>query len=206
MVTTPPSASWATQLVLRDGTQMLMRRVHPCDETGLFELLTLLSPKSIYLRFCSGGANLRAAVLDFTRASDERIGVVACDVTGEIVAHAEYVLTSRSEAEVAVVVADRLQGRGLAREMLEWLAADAGARGIERFIASVLPSNASMLRLFKHAFYARVLEEWPVCELWFPTSISARERRARPRTVQMRSRRDAHESAPTAPLPAAHAA
>lgn len=172
----PPAST--TPLALRDGTVMLVRRVQPGDADGLQRFLKGLSPRSVYLRFCSGGANLNAAVHRFTEVTGERVGVVACDPQREIVAHAEYLLIPSGRAEVAVVVADQLQGRGLARKMIDWLATDAARQGIESFVASVLPENAPMLALFTRAFDATVTESPMMCEVSFPIPQAMAERRA----------------------------
>lgn len=170
MAHTPASIPWGSRVVLRDGTVTVLRRVHPNDAGGLLCFLNGLSPMSVYLRFCSGGANLRAAVVRFTEADTDRVGVVACDLQGNIVGHAEYLLVAPGRAEVAIVVADRLQGMGLARAMIAWLAADADAHGVQRFIASVLPRNAPMLKLFRRAFGARVRDDATMCTVSFPTA------------------------------------
>ena len=57
-------------------------------------------------------------------------------------------LRDPSRAEVAFVVADEFQRRGIASRLLERLAAHARDAGIDRFVAQVLPENAAMLRVF----------------------------------------------------------
>jgi acyl-CoA synthetase (NDP forming)/GNAT superfamily N-acetyltransferase len=57
------------------------------------------------------------------------------------------------EAEVAFVVEDAQQGRGIGSVLLEHLAAAARDVGITRFVAEVLPENAPMLRVFADAGY-----------------------------------------------------
>ena len=56
-------------------------------------------------------------------------------------------------AEVAFVVADAHQGRGIGSVLLEHLAAAARECGIERFEAVVLAENAAMIRVFRDAGY-----------------------------------------------------
>ena len=57
-------------------------------------------------------------------------------------------------AEVAFVVEDGQQRRGLATVMLEHLAAVARSNGIERFFAETLPENRAMMDVFRHAGFA----------------------------------------------------
>ncbi len=137
MVSGPRSGSFAGRVELRDGTVAFVRPVHPRDAAGLLRFLRRLSPTSVYLRFCSGGANLRAAMLAFIEVGEDKVGFVACDLEGEIVGHAEYVrLPSCRQAEVAVVLADEMQGQGLAHQLIRVLAADASTRGVDEFVAT----------------------------------------------------------------------
>ena len=60
-------------------------------------------------------------------------------------------LEDKTAAEVAFVVEDHQQRRGLATVMLEHLAAVARSNGIERFDAETLPDNRAMMDVFRHA-------------------------------------------------------
>jgi RimJ/RimL family protein N-acetyltransferase len=171
MAQTPTLTSWATRIALRDGTVTLVRHVDPDDESALLRFLRGLSPASVYLRFCCGGANLRAAVTRFMQIQDDRVGIVACDVKGEIVGHAEYLLTrTPGQAEVAIVVADQMHGKGLGRQLVQCLAAEASEHGVEEFVATVLPSNTAMLRLFMRSFGASVIDDTTLCDVSFATA------------------------------------
>ncbi|HKH75426.1 MAG TPA: GNAT family N-acetyltransferase [Rubrobacteraceae bacterium] len=70
---------------------------------------------------------------------------------GEIVGHAMYVST-RGEAEFAVVVEDRWQARGAGKRLLRTLAARAEGRGVETFTGAVIGENRRMLDLIRSAF------------------------------------------------------
>ena len=59
-------------------------------------------------------------------------------------------------AEVAVVVADRLQGQGLGTRLVGRLTILAAEAGITRFVACVLPDKTGMLQLFTRHFGASV--------------------------------------------------
>src|SRR5439155_21772564 len=74
----------------------------------------------------------------------------------ELIAVARYerLGAGSPEAEVAFVVEDAHQGRGLGPVLLEYLAAAAAEEGISRFVAEVLPSNAPMLGVFAAAGYS----------------------------------------------------
>ncbi len=96
-------------------------------------------------------------------------------------------------AEVAFLVQDAHQGRGVASALLEHIAAVARERGIRRFAAEVLPANNKMIKVFTDAGYQQKRSfEDGVVRLEFdlePTDRSlavqrAREQRAEARSVQ----------------------
>lgn len=101
--------------------------------------------------------------------------------------------TSPDTAEVAFLVEDAQQGRGLGTVLLEHIAAAARERGIRRFIADVLPENRRMSMVFREAGYkAEQRFEDGVLRLTLdlePTETSrevmaAREHRAEARSIQ----------------------
>lgn len=146
---------------LRDGSWVSLRPATAADESALREFLDSLSAESRRLRFFSGAADTDAAAHWAAVVSPDRYGLIAHDCTGAIVAHATYVQLDapgggETRAEVAVEVADRLHGKGLATILIERLAAVAEARGIRRFVAEVLPENRAMLDVFRDGFDAHL--------------------------------------------------
>ncbi len=91
---------------------------------------------------------------------DKRVAIVAT-VGDEIIGVGRYDRVSDAEAEVAFTVRDDHQGRGLGSVLLEHLAAAARERGVDRFVAEVLPGNRKMLGTFAVAGYtvAQEMEE-----------------------------------------------
>ena len=123
---------------------------------------------------------------------DERAAVVAL-LRDQIVGVCRYSrFPGTADAEVAVVVEDAHQGRGLGALLLEHMESAARERGVERFVADVLPSNRRMLAVFRAAGFeiSREMADGYV-ELTFsiqetPASVSvvrAREHRAEARSV-----------------------
>ena len=60
-----------------------------------------------------------------------------------------YVVVRPGQAEVAFVVVDEYQGRGIGRALMRHLTSIACAAGLRTLIAEVLPENTAMLGLFK---------------------------------------------------------
>ena len=159
---------------LRDGSWVTLRPITAADEPALRAFLAGLSDESRRLRFFSGAVDTDMAAHWAALTSPGRYGLVAHDSTGAIVAHAAYIQLDaiRGEeprAEVAVEVADRLHGRGLATIMIERLAAVAEARGIKRFVAEVLPENKPMLDVFRDGFDADLRFREGADTVEFPT-------------------------------------
>ena len=150
-------SGWESDVVLRDGGTVQLRPIRPSDAASIQALHGRLSQQTIYFRFFSPLASLSAKMLERFVNVDyvDRLALVA--VLGhDIVGVGRYErLPSHSgpgdEAEVAFLVDDAQQGRGLGTVLLEQLALYAAAAGITRFVADTLPENARMLRVFHEA-------------------------------------------------------
>jgi acetyl coenzyme A synthetase (ADP forming)-like protein len=162
-------------VILRDGGTL---RLHPpgaSDADALLDLLGGLSERSFYLRF-HGFPKVRPQLVEPFLDPDwvDRGALIGAlnDESGaqRAVALASYArLRDPATAEVAFVVADDHQGRGIGTRLLEQLAARAAAVGIERFVAEVRPENHPMLHVFEDAGFevGRVLDGGTV-EVTFP--------------------------------------
>lgn len=146
---------WETDVVLSDGGTVRIRPILPTDASLIEKLHDSLSAETIYFRFFSPIPKLSETMLQrFVNVDySDRMAFVAI-FRNEIIAVSRYErLPGRSEAEVAFLVSDPHQGRGLGSIMLEMLAARASEAGISRFMADTLPENQKMLRVFRSAGY-----------------------------------------------------
>ncbi|HTZ08599.1 MAG TPA: GNAT family N-acetyltransferase, partial [Acidimicrobiales bacterium] len=144
-------------VLLADGTTARLRPITPDDADALRAFHARLSQETIVLRFFGPHPRLSdTEVARFTHVDGtDRVALVA-ERGGELVAVARYDRSPGSdEAEVAFVVDDRFQGRGLGTILLEHLAAAARPRGVRRFVADTLSENHRMLRVFRDAGFAR---------------------------------------------------
>ncbi|MFR9673370.1 GNAT family N-acetyltransferase [Streptomyces sp. TR02-1] len=199
---------WEADVVLRDGGTARIRPITEDDAERLVAFYEQVSDESKYYRFFAPYPRLSDRdVHRFTHHDYvDRVGLAAT-VRGEIIATVRYDrigaggLPASSgtdggegdEAEVAFLVQDAHQGRGLASALLEHIGAVARERGIRRFSAEVLPANTKMVKVFTDAGYSqrRSFEDGSV-HLTFdlePTERSlavmhAREQRAEGRSVQ----------------------
>lgn len=144
---------WESDALLADGGTIHIRPIHADDGPALAALHERLSPDSIYMRFLSAHPRLSPEELDrFSHVDyNDRMALVAA--LGErVVAVARYERQAGEEdAEVAFVVEDAHQGRGICTLLLEHLAAFARSKGVRRFTADTLPENRKMLAVFRHA-------------------------------------------------------
>ena len=143
--------------VLADGGTIHLRPIHPDDGPGLEAFHSRLSPESIYLRFFGSHPRLSSSeVQRFTHVDGtDRMALVAT-LHQEIVGVARYdrLQSCPTEAEVAFVVSDAHQGRGLGTLLLEHLAGCAHDQGIATFVAETLPQNSPMREVFRNAGFA----------------------------------------------------
>ncbi|MFB7584500.1 bifunctional acetate--CoA ligase family protein/GNAT family N-acetyltransferase [Streptomyces hydrogenans] len=194
---------WEADVVLRDGGTARIRPITADDADRLVSFYEQVSDESKYYRFFAPYPRLSAKdVHRFTHHDFvDRVGLAAT-VGGEFIATVRYdriddrgrpASTPADEAEVAFLVQDAHQGRGVASALLEHIAAVARERGIRRFAAEVLPANTKMIKVFTDAGYTqkRSFEDGSVrlhLDLE-PTDRSlavqrAREQRAEARSVQ----------------------
>jgi RimJ/RimL family protein N-acetyltransferase len=138
-------------VTLRDGSRVRIRPIRSDDAPRLIALYDRLSRDTAYQRFFSAMRRLppdwarMLATVDYQR----RLALVAEDAgaaDGDVIAVARYEPSgSPDSAEVAFVVQDDWQERGLGTMMFLDLLRAAEARGIRRFCAYVLGDNRRML-------------------------------------------------------------
>ena len=181
-------------IVLSDGGTALLRPIRPDDGPLLVDFYARVSEESKYFRFFAPYPTLSARDVEHFTTVDQRTRVAVIVTIGdEMIAVGRYDQTEPGEAEVAFLVQDAHQNRGLASVLLEHLAQTARENGISRFVAEVLPHNQRMLVVFRAAGYTITdsLDDG-VVSLEFqiaPTDssidvMSAREHRAEARSVQ----------------------
>ena len=144
----------APRLVLRDGTVATVRRSTPADHEMMRRFFHELSPESRRRRFFTAGEPTDALVDRLCDSADERrqVTLVAVRLTGaepRFIAVGSYLATGADAAEAAFAVDDRFQGKGLATELLERLAATAADHGFRRFDATTLADNNAMIEVFR---------------------------------------------------------
>lgn len=135
---------------LRDGSEVEVRPLRPDDGPRLVRLFDRLSPQTVHRRFLSPirepSAEGIVRLLDVDHEGREAVVAVAGD---EIRGVARYARLPEypQRAEVAVVVEDGWQGRGMARLLLRLLTAAARRHGIQSFEGTILSENRPIVRV-----------------------------------------------------------
>ena len=144
---------------LRDGTQIFFRPVRPADEPALSEMLYSLSTESVHTRYFTHTMTFphkdvqRLTNIDYQQDL-AIVGVVPGPAGEQIVAISQYFLDpGTGSAEVAFIVQDEWQKRGMGSFLLDYVAQIARRRGVKSFCATVLPTNKRMLAVFENSGY-----------------------------------------------------
>ncbi len=181
---------WEADVLLRDGRTAHLRPISGDDAEALVAFYAQVSDQSKYYRFFAPMPRLSDRDVErFTHVDHQSRVAFVLTVADAILAVGRYDLIDEAEgrAEVAFLVQDEHQGRGMGQVLLEHLAQAARERGVKRFVAEVLPENRRMIQVFREQGY-QVIGGWDegVMHLEFdidPTDtamgvIAAREHRS----------------------------
>ncbi|MFG2102302.1 GNAT family N-acetyltransferase [Micromonospora echinaurantiaca] len=188
------TAPQPVDVLLSDGTTVQLRQIRPADAPGIVAMHSRFSERTRYLRYFSPYPRIPERDLQRFVNVDHRDREAFVVLAGErIVAVGRYerLGPAAPEAEVAFVVEDAYQGRGIGSVLLEHLADAARRVGIVNFVAEVLPANGAMLRVFADFGY-QVQREFAdgVVHLSFPiapTEATLEVQRGREHRTEARS-------------------
>ena len=191
----PPPPQWEADVVAADGGTVHLRAIRPSDAPKIVALHGGLSARSRYLRYFSAYPRIPERDLyRFTHVDHHDRVALVVELRGELIAVGRYERpVGKDEAEVAFVVADEHQGRGIGSVLLEHLAAAGRERGVRRFNAVVLAENTNMIRVFRDAGYevtrhldlGEVTLEFAIDETAMTEAVMReREQRAEARSIE----------------------
>ncbi len=146
-----------TTMLLDDGTLVSFRPIHPTDEAGTRDLFYDLSKETVYYRYMSHMKRIpRKQVRNFVYIDHRNevavVGTLPEAYGEEIICVGRYYLDPKTNrAEVAFVVRDAWQNRGIGTFILKHLVNIAKRNGIAGFTAEVLRDNKAMQAVFNHS-------------------------------------------------------
>lgn len=145
------------RVILKDGQTFKVRPITPDDRGKLKDLFYRLSPQTRYFRFGYAKDHISDQELShFTEVAPPAmyayVGLTGEGEDEKIRAIGRWFLTAEKRtAEIAFVVEDNVQARGIGTALLEILAETAFTYRINRFVAQVLRENTRMLRVFEES-------------------------------------------------------
>lgn len=149
----PDAASYMRREQLRDGTPVEIRALRPEDEVGMLAALDQTSTQSLRRRFFIPKQHFSKKERDYFMEIDfeRHVALVACvDDAGRsiIVGGGRYIVAEPDRAEMAFMVIDAWQGRGIGTTIARHLIGLAREAGLIELVAEVLPKNTAMRQVF----------------------------------------------------------
>lgn len=151
----PYPTRYEKRVTLKDGSAITVRPIRPEDEPLLVNFHHTLSERTVYMRYfhwmkleqrTAHERLTRMCFLDY----DRQMAFVAQSEEGQIVAVGRLVKSHVAEdAELAVIVSDGFQQRGIGTEVVRQLVDFARAEKLPRITATVLFENRPMQKVFE---------------------------------------------------------
>jgi acetyltransferase len=172
----PYPTQYVGEWKLKDGTRVTIRPIRPEDEPLMVQFHATLSERSVYLRYF-GSLSLSTRVehgrlLRICSGNYDGGFALVADRTDpetgqhELLGIGRFSAINRAEAEVAVLVSDRWQGRGLGVELLTRVVRVTREEKFQKLSAEILRDNLVTQMIFKKAgFRLRAMDD--------PSSVSA---------------------------------
>jgi len=158
LVIRPYPTQYSHRWKLADGTPVTIRPIRPEDESLMINFHKSLSEETVHLRYF--GVLTHEALISHERLVricfsdyDREIALVVEGTQPglgdrQIVGVARLIKAHRTnDAELAIVISDDWQGRGLGTKLLRDLLQIARTEGVERLVGNILPENYVMQRL-----------------------------------------------------------
>jgi RimJ/RimL family protein N-acetyltransferase len=147
-------ADYKAAEILRDGSPIAIRALRRDDGPGMLAAVGRTSTQSLRRRFfvTKKGFSEREVAFFLNIDFENHVALVAeIDEDGHpvIIGGGRYVVVQPGQAEIAFVVVDAYQAKGLGTILMWHLAALAREAGLRELIAEVLPENTAMLKVFR---------------------------------------------------------
>ncbi|MGD1985418.1 MAG: GNAT family N-acetyltransferase [Desulfobacterales bacterium] len=145
----------ATEHIFKGDLKVRFRAIKPSDEEAMRRLFYRFSNTAVYRRFLFPISTMpHDKIQEYVNVDYSRVMSVVA-LTGDpdqetIIAEARYVKDNRSAyGDLAFIVDEKFQGRGIATYLYKMLVRLAQERGLKGFTAEVLPDNQEMMKVFE---------------------------------------------------------
>ncbi len=132
-----------------------LRPITPQDRTELFAFHERCSQRTHYLRFFSAKPHLRPDEAAYLCAVDQHargaLVVIDPDSPSSIHGVGRWEPVADDAAEIAFVIEDGYQGRGIGRALVKSILAEVMKAGYSKAVADVLAENGAMRTLLRQA-------------------------------------------------------
>ena len=151
----PEGLSYKEHVLLKDGQGLIFRPAVKDDIHSVDAFMHRISKESLYMRFMASVSVVSSNVIEDLCNGDFKtrgclLAVLTAGKESKVVGLGNYVgMGNGRSAEVAFLIADEYQGKGISTLLLERLAGLAAANGYIEFEAEVLPDNQAMINVFK---------------------------------------------------------
>jgi acetyltransferase len=152
MAIRPYPTRYVAPWTAKNGTEVTIRPIRPEDEPAMVKFHETLSERSVYLRYfhlinleqrTTHERLTRICFIDY----DREMALVA-EHKGEILGVGRMMkVHGTNDAEIAVLVSDNWQGRGLGKELLARLMIVGADEKLTKLTADILPDNRDVMRI-----------------------------------------------------------
>jgi len=143
----------------KDGLEVRFRAMKPSDEEEMRRLFYRFSDKAVYYRYFSPIKTMphskmqQYVNIDYNKTLSI-VALVGDPSSGQIIAEGRYAVGKNPlYADVAFVVDEAYQGKGIATHLFKKLIHIAQKRGFKGLTADVLATNKSMMKVFEKSPY-----------------------------------------------------
>jgi len=146
--------SYTARELLRDGSQIKIRALRREDEANMLAAVGRTSAQSLQRRFFVMKRHFsekeRAFFMDIDFKNHAAIVALAEESGRKVIAGSgRYIVFEPGRAEMAFIVVDAWQGRGIGSILMRHLVRIANDAGLQELTAEVLPENAAMRKVFE---------------------------------------------------------
>jgi len=146
--------SYTARELLRDGSQIEIRALRPEDEADMLAALEQASAQSLQRRFFVMKRHFsdkeRAFFMDIDFKNHVALVALVEDAGRKVlIGGSRYVVFEPGRAEMAFMVVDAWQRRGIGSLLMHHLIQIARDVGLQELTADVLPENTGMLKVFE---------------------------------------------------------